>query len=920
MSNKRVIATSLAAVGLSLAIMGCTTGRSVHHFSPSPAARVRSQELGPAKPQLVSELLRSAQQEFEAANAAQEGGDRDAAIQHYAKMLDLLRQANLDPSAFYNLRVEFERIIHSAAPDGAHSAQESQPAAPPPESETAEQQPNAVEEAFQAANAAQEKGDREAALRNYTRMLELLAQDHLDPAGLYNLRSELERVLDSSEKQARLYDRQRANQWKWNEARTVASDIDIEYPLSDRVLAEIEEIQNLYPRNFQGGLDRSYKYLPYIQEQFAQAGLPQDLVWLAMVESQFSPKVVSRAGAGGMWQFMRDTGNRYGLKVDRYVDDRFNWKKSTPAAVQYLSELYDHFDGSWPLAVSAYNMGEGGLDRAIASNGGERNLWKLIETPPASEAIQQETKKFYPKLLASIIVAKDPERFGFTSNPQDPEQTARAPIRGSYSLTTLDRALDLPEGTLRQYNPDLIRGVTPPSGEFSLAVPSETSMQLASVIKDVPQIRPEILRGWDKKRTHIVRRGETPEVIAKKYGIAVGDLLKANQLKPDTRLSSGRKLTIPGGSFDPDNVDQQTASADEQGARDGNKPTKTAEAKRDPKSVMRTYTVKPGDTLTDIAKREKVSLKVLLAMNKIKDGSKINVGDKLRFTPLADLQADSGEEAEKTHVVQSGDSPAKIAKLYGVNLDDLLQWNKLSKVSTVHVGDKLIIRGVQEEKQSEESKTGASGKTNGAPQRSPGAAADATSTDGLKKIEHKVAKGETASTIAAKYDVKVSDFLAWNKLTPKSIIREGAVHMVYMKNEKAKPADNGKAAPTSKGTEVAKAAPAAKTATPSKPDPKPEAKGTEVAKAAPADKSAKQSKSAPKTAAKTDASPPKSQDPRPETRDPKPNATIHVVSKGENPSTIASRYKVKLSDLYKWNNWGKNVVLHPGQKVTIIDK
>jgi membrane-bound lytic murein transglycosylase D len=906
MSNKRVIATSLVAVGLSLAIMGCTTGRSVHHFSPSPAARVRSQELGPAKPQLVSELLRSAQQEFEAANGAQEEGDHEAAIQHYAKMLDLLRQANLDPSAFYNLRAEFERIIHTAAPDGAHAAQESQPAALPPESETAGQQPNAVEEAFEAANAAQEKGDREAALRNYTRMLELLAQNHLDPAGLYNLRSELERVLDSSEKQARLYDRQRANQWKWNEARTAARDIDIEYPLSDRVLAEIQEIQNVYPRNFQGGLDRSCKYLPYVQGQFAQAGLPQDLVWLAMVESQFSPKVVSRAGAGGMWQFMRDTGNRYGLKVDRYVDDRFNWKQSTQAAVQYLSELYDHFDGSWPLAVSAYNMGEGGLDRAIASNGGERNLWKLIETPPASESIQQETKKFYPKLLASIIVAKDPERFGFTFNPQDPEQTARAPIRGSYSLAALDRALNLPEGTLRQYNPDLIRGVTPPSGEFSLAVPSETGMQLASVIKDVPQIRPEILRGWDKKRTHVVRRGETPEVIAKKYGIAAGDLLRANQLKPDTRLTSGRKLTIPGGSFDPDNVDQQTASANEQDAKGGNKPAKTAEAKRDPKSVMHTYTVKPGDTLTDIAKREKVSLKDLLAMNKIKDGSKINVGDKLRFTPLADLQADSEEETEKTHVVQSGDSPAKIAKLYGVNLDDLLQWNKLSKVSTVHVGDKLIVRGVQEERQTEESKTGASGKTNGA-------SAGAASTNDLKKVEHKVAKGETASTIAAKYGVKVSDFLAWNKLTPKSVIREGAVQMVYIKDDKAKPADNGKAAPASKGTEIAKAKPAAKTATPSKPDPKPVPKGTEVAEAAPADKNVKQWKSASKTAAKTDASPAKSQDP-------KPDATIHVVSKGENPSTIASRYKVKLSDLYKWNNWGKNVVLQPGQKVTIIDK
>jgi len=920
-SSNRVIVTSLASLGLALSLVGCAKDHGVHHFSPSPVARIHSQELGPAKPKLVSELLRSAQREFEAANAAQENGDREAAGQHYAKMLDLLKEANLDPGAFYNLRAEFERIIGS------------QTGAPPPEPEPApgeQESPNAVQEAFEAANAAQEKGDREAALRDYTRMLELLAKDQLDPAALYNLRSELERILDSSEKQARLYDRQRSNQWKSNQPRAVASDIEIEYPLSDRVLTEIDEIMNLYPRNFQGGLDRSYKYLPYAKEQFTQAGLPQDLVWLAMVESQFSPKVVSRAGAGGMWQFMKDTGSRYGLKVDRYVDDRFNWQKSTQAAIQYLSELYDHFDGSWPLAASAYNMGENGLDKAIASTAGERNLWKLLETPPASEFIQQETKKFYPKLLASIIVAKDPERFGFTSSPQPAEQTTRVPVRGSYSLTALDRALDLPEGTLRQYNPDLIRGVTPPSAEFSLFVPPEAAMQLASAIKDVPQIRPEVLRGWDKKRTYVVRRGETVEVIAKKNGISVGDLLKANGMKPGSTLSSGRKLTIPGDGFTLDDAAARTASKDTREAKEESNATETAREKRDAKTIMRTYTVRPGDTLSDIAQREKVSLKDLLAMNKIKDGSKINAGDKLRVTPLSEFQADPEQESETTHVVQSGDSPAKIAKLYGVNLDDLLQWNKLSKASPIHVGDKLVVRGVQDEKQSEETKTGGNGKT-------PSSA----STNGLKKIEHKVAKGETASGIAAKYDVKVSDFLAWNKLTPKSIIQEGAVHTIYVKDDKAKVSPS-KTSPAPKGTEVAKAAkPAEKDKSQPRPDPKPEAKGgtptakadakktddpkkdlaktsappkgTGVAKAAPSEKNSTQSKSDPKPAAKTAAS-------RATPQDPKPDVITHVVSKGENPSTIASRYKVAISDLYKWNNWGKNVVLQPGQKVTIRNK
>ncbi len=840
MSKKSAFVPFVASLGLSLILAACTTDRGVHHFSPSPAARVRSQELEPAKPRLVSELLQSAQKEFEAANAAQEKGDREASIKHYGKMLDLLKEANLDPGAFYNLRAEFERIIGSQA------------AAPAPDTAAAppEVKPEGdVQEAFEAANAAQEKGDREAALREYTRMLELLAKEHLNPDAFYSLRSEFERILDTSEKQARLYDRQRANQWKFNQPQPVMGDLDIEYPLSDRVLAEIDEIMNLYPRNFQGGLDRGSKYIPYVKEQFAQAGLPQDLVWLAMVESQFSPKVVSKAGAAGMWQFMKATGDRYGLKVDRYVDDRFNWQESTQAAAQHLSDLYDHFDGNWPLAVSAYNMGENGIDRAVASVGGERNLWKLIETSPASESMQAETKKFYPKLLASIIVAKDPERFGFTSSPQDPEQTARVPVRGSYALSALDRALELPEGALRQLNPDLIRGVTPPSGEFQIAVPAEAAPKLASVLADLPQVRQEVLRAWDKKRIYVARRGDTLESVAKKCGISVADLAKTNRMKPDTSLSSGRKLTIPGGNLDLGEVEQMISSNEKNAAnRDENKSEGKTEKKRESGSVMRTYTIKPGDTLETIAKHEKVSLKNLLAWNKIKNQSKIVAGDQLQLTPLAEIQEEQ-ETAETTHVVQAGDSPAKIAKLYGVDLDELLQWNKLSKTTPIHAGDKLVVRGIQEQKSAD-----------------PPAATAAPDED-AKKIEHKVAKGDTASAIAAKYGVKVSEFLAWNNLTTKSIIREGGAYVVYVKSDKPK-ADSEKTSTKTKETKVAKAD---------------------------AEK---------KDDAKKDA-------------DTGKKAT-HVVSKGDSPSTIASRYKVKLSGLYKWNNWGKNVVLQIGQKVTIL--
>jgi len=240
-------------------------------------------------------------------------------------------------------------------------------------------------------------------------------------------------------------------------------DLNVPGLLPERVIQQIEEIQRAYPKNFLNGLNRSYKYAPYIRQELAKAGLPADLVWLAQVESQFSPKVVSRAGAGGMWQFMKDTARRYDISADEYVDERFHWQKATHAAVQHLADLCTHYDGNWPLAIAAYNMGEGGVDRCIEMNGGERDLWKLVENPPAANRMQDETKNFYAKLLATIIVAKNPERYGFQVTPQDPDEVEWVTVNGCYALADLEQACGLPDGRLRELNPHLVREVTNPS-------------------------------------------------------------------------------------------------------------------------------------------------------------------------------------------------------------------------------------------------------------------------------------------------------------------------------------------------------------------------------------------------------------------------------------------------------------------------
>jgi len=709
----------VVAMGLVAALAGCATTK-VHQFNPAPLARVRSQDLKPVSPRTATQLLREAQKEFENANAAQERGDREGALRHYADMLTLLAEANLDPAVFYNLRSEFERI------------------------------------------------------------------------------------LDSTEYHASLAEHDFTER--------VVGDLAITFPIPERVLVEIEEIQKLYPKNFQAGLDRSAKYVPYARAQLAKAGLPTDLVWLAMVESQFSPKVVSRAGASGMWQFMKSSARRYNLRVDSYVDERFNWQSATHAAAAYLRDLNEMFDGDWALATSAYNMGEYGLERAIASAGGERDLWKLVET---SRVMQRETKKFYAKLLATIIVAREPERYGFTLNPQAPEETVRVPIQGSYSLAALERTCGLSSGSLTQLNPDLIRGVTPPTGEYKIAVPVQAGSKVAAALSKLPQVKPVSIAAG---ATHIVRRGETISGIAKKYRVSSSALMKANRLTSPRRLQAGKRLVIPGSGA--------TSAYSISGS-----------SRAEPSSVSgegRFYTVRRGDTLSEIAQRFKVSVNELKAFNRLGSSCSIRTGQRLAVAPpppsAGTAQAATGSGA--LHVVRTGEYPAKIARLHGVKLDDFLRANNLNVKSTIRVGDKLVVPGKAQSNMSGSVPAGA------------------------EKATHKVAKGESASVIASKYGVKTSDFLAWNNLSAKSVLRVGDTYMVYVH-------DTGRKSGTS-GDD--KAAPAAK-------DPK-----------------------------ETD------------------QKIVHKTSKGQNPTTIARRYGVKVSDLYKWNDWDKDLVLQIGQDVIIYKK
>jgi membrane-bound lytic murein transglycosylase D len=287
-------------------------------------------------------------------------------------------------------------------------------------------------------------------------------------------------------------------------------------------------------------LNRSGQYLEMIRRVLRAYGLPEDLAFVAMIESGFNPLAVSRAGAKGLWQFMATTARRYGLRVDQWVDERLDPVKSTHAAAGYLRDLYQQF-GSWALAKAAYNAGEVTVMRAIRAVGSS-DFWVLAR----SRFLRQETKEFVPAVQAAILIGRDPASYGF--EPPTPSHPATATVRvpGGTHLERLATAAALAPETLRALNPVLIRGVTPPGGPWEITVPIEAETRIAAALAS----RSSGVTGTrspgapETATVHVVRRGETVSAIARRYGVSVAQLQRWNDLDPRAVIRPGDRLRV----------------------------------------------------------------------------------------------------------------------------------------------------------------------------------------------------------------------------------------------------------------------------------------------------------------------------------------------------------------------------------------
>ena len=248
--------------------------------------------------------------------------------------------------------------------------------------------------------------------------------------------------------------------------------------LNRRVEVWVQRFRGDQWPEFKTLLEKKAIYERLIVDRLQRRGLPEELVYLAMMEGGFSPRAVSSASAVGLWQFMGPTAKQYGLRLDAWVDERRDPVRSTEAALDYLEWLHDRY-GSWYLAAAAYNTGPGRLDRVLRRHGGERAgddslYWEILDHLPL------ETRDYVPRLVAATLVGDQAERSGVEIPAADPYRYEIVFVPGGTSLTRIARAIDVELRTLAALNPHLIRGVTPPREAGAVRVPPGTSPRVVA--------------------------------------------------------------------------------------------------------------------------------------------------------------------------------------------------------------------------------------------------------------------------------------------------------------------------------------------------------------------------------------------------------------------------------------------------------
>lgn len=490
----------------------------------------------------------------------------------------------------------------------------------------------------------------------------------------------------------------------WNENEPPISIDPEQYKLYDfpivvnkQVQMYLHLFQNRQRDLFAGWLARSSMYMPVMEAELAASGLPRDLVYLPMIESGYNPLACSRSMAVGIWQFMSATGSQYNLEINKFVDERRDVEKSTKAAVAFLADLYREF-GDWHLAVAAYNAGPGKIRNGLVKYNVD-NFWDLASK---DDYLALETKRYVPKLIAALIIAKQPERFGFTNVNYHPvPRYDTITVGPGMSIDAIALVSESTPADIKKLNHELRLEKTPPyAGGYTVKIP-EAKASIAK--KNLTRLHAVVTT---KYKSHKIGKGDTLARICEKYGINKTTLLKVNNLR-SPKLAHGQNLRIPYDIVKYQLLPEGIAS------------------RSDNRQNLVMHEVKAGETISKIATQYSVPINMIASWNNLDKNYSIQSGQQLTLyinqkktlstadnRSLAIVEKNDKQslkpERTKIHVtegtrsnaspfelysVKDGDTLWNISQKFSASTSDIKKWNNL-KNNLIHPGIVLKLKKV----------------------------------------------------------------------------------------------------------------------------------------------------------------------------------------------------------------------------------
>ncbi len=538
----------------------------------SSSAREIPTEIQKAEPR-VDQVIERAETYFKQGKLNLEDNKRDAARSDFDKAVDEILMSGLDVRASQKLQRYYlelvERIYREEVPVLQIAPQPQQNATP-----------------VIAQDAANPKVEEVAKAERPKQVQIGFRQQGFEPSPLDAL-SKL--ILDKTETPV--------TSDQLSELEQAKNALDFNFTINPLIQQYINYYQGRGRSTMEAGLRRSGRFMKIARETFRQMGVPEDITWLGQVESAWSPKARSWAAASGLWQFVPSSGLQYGLRQTAWVDERNGIEKPTAASARYLKDLAKRYNGDWLLAMAAYNTGALNVDRAI-SRAGEANYWKIYPY------IAQETRNYVPNILAVIMIAKNPEKYGFHGiKPEAPMSFETIPVQSATSLRLVADATDTSVEYLQSLNPELRRDTTPRGEAYNLRVPAGKGKQLASVLKRVPADR------RDSTRIISIAPGEDLQAVASRTGVNVATL---QSLNPGIDANS-TKLIVPNSSIRLTNWRRSPSSSDA--------ATPTLSSVR----------ARKGDTIAKIAAARKLSADEVARLNGIAPNTELQAGQEIKL-------------------------------------------------------------------------------------------------------------------------------------------------------------------------------------------------------------------------------------------------------------------------------------------------